>query len=118
MRSPSRCHRPLTEVEPAGPMAPYADAKGQRSRVGARWKNVACIVEADDGSFGGGLTHNSGPVLAIINDHFRAQLVGEPVLATEKCFDMMGRMSAAYGSHGLTSFAISAVDLALWDLKG
>ena len=105
-------------LEPAGPMAAYADAKGQRSRVGARWKNVACIVEADDGSFGLGLTHNSGPVLAIINDHFRAQLVGEPVLATEKCFDMMGRMSAAYGSHGLTSFAISAVELALWDLKG
>ena len=39
-------------------------------------------------------------------------------MATEKLFDMMFRMAAPYGSTGLTSYAISAVDLALWDLKG
>jgi L-rhamnonate dehydratase len=31
---------------------------------------------------------------------------------------MMVRMSSPYGSVGLASYAISAVDLALWDLKG
>ena len=39
-------------------------------------------------------------------------------MATEKCYDLMVRASAAYGSQGATSYAISAVDLALWDLKG
>ena len=39
-------------------------------------------------------------------------------MATEKLFDMMVRMSALYGSGGIPSYAISAVDLALWDLKG
>ena len=39
-------------------------------------------------------------------------------MATEKLYDMMNRMTAQYGRTGLTSYAISAVDTALWDLKG
>ena len=39
-------------------------------------------------------------------------------MATERVWDMMMRMSMPYGSTGLTSYAISAVDLAMWDLKG
>ena len=39
-------------------------------------------------------------------------------MATEKLFDMMSRLATPYGSQGMASYAISAVDLALWDLKG
>ena len=39
-------------------------------------------------------------------------------MATEKLWDVMRRISAPYGSAGLASYAISAVDNALWDLKG
>ena len=39
-------------------------------------------------------------------------------MATEKLYDVMVRISAAYGGSGLTAHAISAVDLALWDAKG
>ena len=31
---------------------------------------------------------------------------------------MMSRLATPYGGQGLASYAISAVDLALWDLKG
>jgi L-rhamnonate dehydratase len=31
---------------------------------------------------------------------------------------MMGRITSSYGTSGLASYAISAIDLALWDLKG
>ena len=31
---------------------------------------------------------------------------------------MMFRLTKPYGTEGLASYAISAVDLALWDLKG
>lgn len=86
--------------------------------VPASWDRPACIVEADDGTFGFGLSLNGAPVVSIINDHFAPFLVGEDCLATEKLWDMMVRMSAPYGMGGLTSHAISAVDLALWDLKG
>ena len=39
-------------------------------------------------------------------------------MATEKLWDVMVRSTAAYGGQGLASYAISAVDTALWDLKG
>ena len=104
--------------QPAGPTERYAAFKGNRSVVGPPWKQVACIIEAEDGTFGLGMTVFAGPVLPIINEHYRPQLVGESVMATEKLYDMMTRMSAAYGSQGVTAYAISAVDLALWDLKG
>src|SRR5439155_5205096 len=32
--------------------------------------------------------------------------------------DMMARMASPYGAPGLGAYAISAIDLALWDLKG
>ena len=106
-------------LDPAGPLERYPRYKSRRVSVGnPPWRQTLCMVEADDGTTGLGLTTHAGPVLSIINEHYRDQLVGEPVMATEKCFDMMVRMSAAYGNQGLTSFAISAVDLALWDLKG
>lgn len=31
---------------------------------------------------------------------------------------MMCRIASVYGAYGLGSYAVSAVDLALWDLKG
>ena len=39
-------------------------------------------------------------------------------MATEKAWDIMRRVTAQYGSQGLASYAISAVDNAIWDLKG
>ena len=76
------------------------------------------------GITGLGSTNYGTSVAAIINEHFRDRLVGQSLLATETLFDMMARirmmvrMSASYGSSGLTACAISAVDLAVWDAKG
>ncbi len=58
------------------------------------------------------------PVATLIRDHLGPQLVGHPALATERLWDMMTRMTKPYGAVGLPSCAVSAVDLALWDLKG
>ena len=45
-------------------------------------------------------------------------LVGQDCMATEKMWDMMQRMTSQFGATGISSYAISAVDNALWDLKG
>ena len=104
--------------QPAGPMERYPDYHGDRGAVGPKWKQAACLIEAEDGTIGFGLTNYAGPVLPIINGHFRDLLVDQPLMATERHFDIMCRASAAYGNAGLTACAISAVDLALWDAKG
>ena len=84
----------------------------------SEWKRPACIITAEDGTWGFGISLYGGPVTRIISDHFAPYLVGENCMATEKVWDMMVRLSAAFGATGLTSYAISAVDCALWDLKG
>jgi L-rhamnonate dehydratase len=98
------------------PLERYPDLP--RARWTDPWKRTACVVTADDGTFGLGFTIHGGPVERIINDHFAAVLVGENCLATEKLWDVLQRVSSPYGTAGLASYAISAVDLALWDLKG
>ena len=59
-----------------------------------------------------------GRVQSIVNDHFAPLLEGQDTMAIEKNWDLMRRASSPYGTHGLASYAISAVDNALWDLKG
>jgi L-rhamnonate dehydratase len=51
-------------------------------------------------------------------EHLASQLVGEDCMALEKLADMMFRLTKPYGTTGLASYAISGIDLALWDLKG
>lgn len=104
--------------EPASPMARYPAYQGKRSSWTAPWKSAACVVTAEDGTFGFGVSTFSAPVVRIINDHFAPHLVGTNCMATEKTYDVMCRIASAYGGYGLGSYAISAVDLALWDLKG
>ena len=90
----------------------------QKSDWGGDWTRVACVVTAEDGTWGLGITNNSGPVISIINDNFAPVLTGQNCMATEKLWDIMRRISSPYHTAGLPSYAISAVDNALWDLKG
>jgi L-rhamnonate dehydratase len=120
-RSPSTPpRRPswVQEAEVANPMSRYPRFKRHRSLWLPKWSTVWCQVTAEDGTFGLGMTSHGSPVAAIINEHLAPLLVGEEALATEKLWDMMVRMTKPYGSAGLAAYAISAIDLALWDLKG
>ncbi len=108
----------LESAEVANPMSRYPRFKRQRSSWRPRSTAVACRITAEDGTWGLGMTRYGAPVAALINEHFAPLLVGEPCLATERIWDMLVRLSSPYGAAGLASYAISAVDLALWDLKG
>ena len=54
----------------------------------------------------------------IIDSKFKQLLVGENPLNTEYLFEKMYRSSVAYGRKGAALAAISALDIALWDIKG
>ncbi|MGC9467525.1 MAG: enolase C-terminal domain-like protein [Anaerolineae bacterium] len=105
------------EAEVANPMSRYAKVKRHRSMWLPTWESAWVKVTAQDGTWGLG-TLNYARVLAPVVEHLASQLIGEPCMATEKLADMMFRMTKPYGTTGLASYAISAIDLALWDLKG
>ncbi len=106
------------ESEVANPMSRYPKVKRHRELWLPKWEGVWCAVTAEDGTVGYGSTSHGRAVAAVIEDHLAPQLVGEECFATEKLADMMFRMTKPYGSTGLASYAVSAVDLALWDLRG
>src|SRR5919199_1632067 len=117
-KTPPRRASWAVEAEVANPMSRYPKVKAHRSRWLPTWEGVWCKVTAEDGTWGLGYTGYGRPVAAVIDDHLAPQLVGEDCLAIEKLADMMFRMTKPYGSTGPASYAVSAVDLALWDLRG
>jgi len=105
--------------EVANPMSRYPHVKRHRDLWNnAAWERVYCKVTLEDGTWGIGGTSHGRPVAAVIEDHLAPNLIGQDGLAIERLSDMMFRLTKPYGSTGLASYAISAIDLALWDAKG
>jgi L-rhamnonate dehydratase len=106
------------DAEVANPMSKFPRYKRHRSSWMPQWPGVWVQVVAEDGTWGVGSTGYGRPVAAIVEDHFAPLLVGEECTAIDRLWDMMFRASKPYGTAGLAACAISAVDLALWDLCG
>ena len=105
-------------AEVANPMSRYPQYKTHRSLWIPKWGEVWCKVTLEDGTFGFGQTSHGRAVEAVIEDHLAPLLIGEDIFANEKISDMMFRMTKPYGSTGLASYAVSAIDLAMWDARG
>ena len=105
------------EAEVANPMSRYPKVKRHRNLWLPKWDSAWCQVIAEDGTCGLGPVWPLETSRSVIG-HLAQHLVGEDCLAIEKLADMMLRLTKPYGSTGLASYAISAIDLALWDLKG
>lgn len=116
----TKAHRPAwtEDAEVANPMSRYPRFKRLRASWRPRWPSVGCLVTCADGTWGLGMTRYGAPVINMVNDHLAPLLIGESCLAIEKLWDMMVRITSPYGGGGLAPYAISAIDLALWDLKG
>lgn len=108
----------MVGAEVANPMSRYPRYKALRSSWMGDLPPVGCLVRAEGGAWGFGTTIQGRAAASIVNDALGPRLVGEPALATDRLFDMMMRMASPYSSSGLGAYAISAIDLALWDLKG
>lgn len=65
-----------------------------------------------------GYTYADTAAAHLIEDKLAKQLQGRDALATAECWNEMVGAVRNLGAPGLCSMAISAVDAALWDLKG
>ena len=115
--TPQRRPAWTTHAEVASPMSHFPRFKRLRTSWRPRWPSVACLVTAEDGSWGLGMTRYGSPVINIINEHLAPLLVGEPCTEIDTLWNMLSAMTSPYAG-GLSCYAISAIDLALWDLKG
>lgn len=84
-------------------------------------KQVLVRVETDDGLVGWGEAFALGApraVCAAVHEALAPLLVGEPPTDIERLVDRLHRNTLLFGRRGLGMFAISGVELALWDLAG
>ena len=98
---------------------PFAFSQG----VVARRSATIVEIETDDGAIGWGEAFAQGleppQIAAAAIEHALAPLlVGEDPLATEVLWHRMYHATRDYGRKGTVVAAISAVDMALWDLAG
>jgi L-alanine-DL-glutamate epimerase-like enolase superfamily enzyme len=81
-----------------------------------RMSSIFVELETDDGvsGIGGPITHDQA---YIIDQQMRGLIEGADALAHERLWDRLYR-SQVHGRKGAAMMAISAVDCAMWDLKG
>ena len=104
-----------TYVLDAALAEPFAYSQAWYERRGA------CLVEivGEDGNSGWGEAFGAGaPDRADRVDYYKPLLIGEDALATERHWQAMYNRLRDHGQKGLAIEALSAVDMALWDLKG
>ena len=84
-------------------------------------RDAMCVVEiqTDDGLVGTGWCEDYARATSVIvENHLTKLLVGADPLERSRLWDQMFRSTMPYGRKGPALFAISAVDIALWDLAG
>ena len=77
-------------------------------------------IETDEGvtglGMGGGVTE-SEEIFRSIGEHLKQTVIGQDPFDTERVWDDMWQPKLV-GRRGLTTRVISAIDIALWDIKG
>ena len=118
---------PYWEERLQRPIDVYPEYKAQRARPGfwmpqpiddshSRVISIFLEIDTDEGVSGraGPIPHE---VAYVVDREFRGIVEGADPLASERLWDIMYR-EAVHGRKGATMMAISAIDCALWDLKG
>jgi len=78
-------------------------------------------IMTDDGTEGIGITTFGGKIVRTLKtalEEFGEQIIGDDPLRTEQVTAKLRAASAPCGPGGVVALAISAIDIALWDIRG
>ena len=93
---------------------PFAYSQAWYERRGA----MLVEIIGEDGSSGWGEAFGPSALTAPIVDYYKPLLIGADAFATELHWQNLYNRLRDHGQKGLAIEALSAVDIALWDLKG
>ena len=80
---------------------------------------LTCEVESEDGTIGiGNAALAPALVKKAIDDYYAPLVIGEDPFDYAYIWEKMYRRSHAWGRKGIGMIAISAIDIAIWDLMG
>ncbi len=82
---------------------------------------VTCTITLEDGSQGTGYTYTGGKggqsIKAMLENDMVPAILGKDGTRVEEIYDFLWWHIHYVGRGGIASFAISAIDIALWDIK-
>jgi L-rhamnonate dehydratase len=101
----------------------YNNADGDNPQARRKWMgpvgDVIVEVETDEGIIGIGHGNwATGAIKTIIDETLSKLVIGEDPRQREKLWDILYRATIPFGRKGAAIEAISAIDLALWDIAG
>ncbi|WP_264782731.1 enolase C-terminal domain-like protein [Haladaptatus sp. T7] len=101
----------------------YNNADGDNPQARRKWMgpvgDVVVEIETDEGITGVGHGNwATGAIETIIDETLSKLIEGEDPRQRERLWDMMYRATIPFGRKGAAIEAISAVDIALWDIAG
>ena len=103
---------------------PFADGGGGKNMVpGQRWDRFDTVllrIETEDGSHGWGESFAyacRGAVVACLREMVVPLLLGQDAADPPGLMEQVQRRLHLFGRYGILCFAISGVDIALWDLR-
>ncbi|MDP6447417.1 MAG: enolase C-terminal domain-like protein [Pirellulaceae bacterium] len=113
----------LAEREKTLPLVTPLDVYVQFKETRGSWfwdSGTALVeIETDAGVTGRGWCEDGCRAIGpIVDNHLSRLLIDQDPSETEGLWDRMFRASTPYGRQGLAMMAISAIDIALWDLRG
>jgi len=82
---------------------------------------VTLELDTDQGLQGIGLTFFGGPLTPALKaavDDLCQMVIGEDPMGVEAVSEKLRRAAASAGPEGIFTLALSAIDIALWDIKG
>ncbi|MBC8143516.1 MAG: mandelate racemase/muconate lactonizing enzyme family protein [Armatimonadetes bacterium] len=89
-----------------------------QGRFGSRQALLVQVVTTDGLSGWGEAAGPAAVVQAAINTFYAPKLIGKNPLQTELLWNVMWKASRDFARRGVMMGAMSAIDIALWDLKG
>ena len=110
---------PIQRIEVLAYEIPTDGPEGKESDGTLEWDSttlVVCLVHAG-GVVGLGYTYGHQACALLIEDKLASSLLGEDALAVKERWLAMAESIRNAGRPGVGMMAISAVDVALWDLK-
>ncbi|MBF6238839.1 mandelate racemase [Nocardia otitidiscaviarum] len=81
------------------------------------WTTAVVVRVGAGGEFGLGWTYGSPATAEVVSVHLAPHLGNKSPFDIAGCWETMHRACRNIGSKGIAALAISAVDIALWDLK-
>jgi len=110
----------ITDIKTIALKIPLKEGSPVSAYPNRRRVHILVEVSTDEGvkGYGESIPFTYGSVAGYIEQQLKPLLVGENPMHVERLWDKAYRVSFGHGTRGISLYALSAIEVALWDIIG